>query len=498
MKKFYITTPIYYVNDRSHIGHAYTTISADVLARYYRQKVGRDNVFFLTGTDEHGSKVAESAEKNKKTLKEFCDENSQAFKDAWHKLNISNDYFIRTTDERHYQSVSKLMQKLYDQGDIYEGVYKGLYCTGCERFIMEKELVDGKCPYHKIAPKEISEKNYFFKLTKYLPVVQKAIETGKIKVLPNTKKQEVLGLFKQGLEDFSVSREKVQWGIPLPFDNAQKTYVWVDALQNYISAVGYGDNPKKFKNWWDESRVIHLMAKDILKFHAVFWPALLLAAGIKTPEVIFAHGFFTVDGQKMSKSLSNVIDPNELVEKYDSDAVRYLLLSQFPFGTDGDVRAEVFLEKYNSDLANGLGNLFERVFSLISKFSDYLMDDTNLEVDTNTKALIETIENDYCQRIENYDLFGALKNLFDLVKQLDRYVSEKEPWVLYKKNDPSLNIVLKNLYFGINRVYVLMEPFMPNKAEEVKKYLKKFNNLKTRGELGRLNLFPRLDNNLTK
>ncbi|MBU1074666.1 class I tRNA ligase family protein, partial [Patescibacteria group bacterium] len=313
MKKgsLFITTPIYYVNDKPHIGHAYTTVAADILARWHKQK--GDEVFFLTGTDEHGAKVAESAKLANKSPQQLCDKNSKLFKEAFDNLNLSYDYFIRTTDQRHEKSVAKFMQKLYDQGDIYEGTYEGLYCTGCENFLTEKELVDGKCPDHLKEPEKISEKNYFFKLTKYLSKVQTLIEKDEIKILPEDKKKEALGLFKQGLEDFSVSRENVKWGIPLPFDKSQVTYVWVEALQNYISAIGYGDDRREFEKWWQNP--LHIMAKDILKFHCIYWPALLLAAGEEPPKQMFLHGFFSINGQKMSKSIGNVIDPNDLVAK---------------------------------------------------------------------------------------------------------------------------------------------------------------------------------------
>ncbi|MFC1662705.1 class I tRNA ligase family protein, partial [Patescibacteria group bacterium] len=349
-KKFYITTPIYYVNDKPHIGHAYTTIAADVMARYWRKKLGEDNVFYLTGTDEHGAKVAESAEKAGKSPKEFTDEVTELFKEAWAKLDISHNYFVRTTDERHHKSVDKFMEQLKKSGSIYEGEYEGLYCRGCEKFLTEKELVDGKCEIHDTEPEQLKEKNYFFKLTDYADKVQELIESDKMVVEPAWAKSEVLGLFKQGLEDFSITRESVKWGVPLVFDKEQMVYVWVEALQNYISAIGYGDDDKEFKKWWPAS--IHLMAKDILKFHAIYWPAMLLAVGTKPPEKQFIHGFFSIDGKKMSKSIGNVIDPNYLVEKFGSDATRYLLLSQFPFGQDGDIKAEKFAEQYNADLAN--------------------------------------------------------------------------------------------------------------------------------------------------
>jgi methionyl-tRNA synthetase len=310
-KRYLITTPIYYVNEKPHIGHAYTTIAGDVLARFYRQQ--KAEVFFLTGTDEHGIRIERLAEKAGKKPKEFCDEICELFKEAWKKLDIQYDYFIRTTDERHRQAVAKFMNKLKKVDAVYKDEYKGLYCSGCENFLTEKELVDGLCPNHKEPPEKIREENYFFKLDQYLAPVQELIENDKIMIRPEGAKKEVLGLLKQGLQNFSVSREKVKWGIPLPFDQKQNIYVWTEALLNYVSAVGYGDNEAEFKKWWQDGYVIHLMAKDILKFHAVYWPAMLIAAGIKVPEFEFLHGFFTVDSRKMGKSLGNTIDPNQLV-----------------------------------------------------------------------------------------------------------------------------------------------------------------------------------------
>ncbi|MFH2104698.1 MAG: class I tRNA ligase family protein [Parcubacteria group bacterium] len=325
--KFYITTPIYYVNDKPHIGHAYTTVAADVLARYHRLR--GDDVHFLTGNDEHGDKVARSAEEAGQEPQAFCDEMSAKYQLTWDRLNIGYDDYIRTTEPRHKEAVQDFLTVLKDKGAIYEGTYEGLYCTGCEKFLTDKELVDGECPDHKKAPEKLSEKNYFFKLGDYLNEVKRQIEKDEIKVDPENIKREVLGLFKQDLQDFSVSRESVKWGIELPFDKSQKTYVWVEALQNYITAIGYKDDQKKFKRYWPAD--VHLMAKDIIKFHAIFWPAMLLAADLPVPKQIFAHGFFTIDGQKMSKTIGNVIDPNDLVDEYGADATRYLILSQFWF-----------------------------------------------------------------------------------------------------------------------------------------------------------------------
>ncbi|MFA5134387.1 MAG: methionine--tRNA ligase [Patescibacteria group bacterium] len=456
-KKFYITTPIYYVNDKPHIGHAYTTIAADVLARHYRQK-GYD-VFFLTGTDEHGAKVAESAAKARLDPQSFCDQNSALFKEAFKELNISNDFFIRTTDERHAASVSKFMQVLYDRGDIYEGTYEGLYCVGCEKFMKERDLDEaGNCPDHGKPPEKVSEKNYFFNLSKYLKQVQALIEADTITVLPATKKQEVLGLFKQGLEDFSVSREKVAWGIPLPFDQKQKTYVWVEALQNYISAVGYGDHEKEFAKWWPAD--VHLMARDIIKFHAIYWPAMLLAADIEVPRVIYAHGFFSLDKRKMSKTLGNVIDPHELVQEFGVDATRYLLLSQFPFGQDGDIKRSLFKEKYNADLANNLGNLVSRVLNMIEKYAGGV-------IPAQVPSPIYLEHSD--EKIEQLQFDLVLNELWQAIDQANQLIDENEPWKMAQDESKKagLDVLLGQLAAFLMDCAVAIRPFMPSTGEKI-------------------------------
>lgn len=472
--RFYITTPIYYVNDKPHIGHAYTTVAADVLARWHRLR--GDEVFFLTGTDEHGAKVAESAQRVKKTPQELCDENSKIFKNTFQNLNLSFDYFIRTTDQRHKETVAKFMQKLWDNGDIYEGTYQGLYCTGCESFLTEKELVEGRCSVHLQEPEKISEKNYFFKLKKYLPRVKKLIEKDKIKIQPEDRKKETLGLFQQGLEDFSVSRERVKWGIPLPFDQSQITYVWVDALQNYISAIGYSDNEREFKKWWKDTGPLHLMAKDILKFHCVFWPALLIAAGEKPPKELFLHGFFTINGQKMSKSLGNVIDPNDLVKKYGPDATRYLLLSQFPFGQDGDIKSEKFDEQFNADLANGIGNVVSRVANLIEQSGGRLK-----EKPKESDHVFRNVSR-YLKKLEFHGAISAIRSEID---DLDYRLQKERPWEKAENNENRL----KFLYEAAETILALAkatEPFMPETGLKIRE---KFTASKiTKGEP----LFPRI------
>ncbi len=454
MKKFYITTPIYYVNDRPHIGHAYTTIAADVLARFHR-KLG-EKVFFLTGTDEHGAKVAESAKKAGQTPKEFVDEMSELFILSWRNCNIKYDDFIRTTEERHVEAVQIFMQKLMDVGALYEGVYEGLYCVACERFYTEKELVNGKCPDHLVKLKLIKEQNYFFKLNKYLPDVRALIERDEILIRPIERKKEVLGLFKQGLQDFSVSREKVRWGIPLPFDPKHNCYVWVEALQNYISAIGYGTASGIYQSWWPAD--IHLMAKDIIKFHAVYWPALLLAAGEPVPKQIFAHGFFTINKQKMSKTIGNVIDPNTLVETYGSDAARYLLLSQFPFGQDGDIKKDLFTEQYNAHLANSLGNLVSRTATLCEKYSVEISAaaESGKDVKEKVKKHLELLQFD-----------NALKEIFGLIYAANKFLDEQAPWKIPAEENEHRADVLRKTVEQIRIVADLLDPFMPLASQRI-------------------------------
>jgi methionyl-tRNA synthetase len=477
--RFLVTTPIYYVNDKPHIGHAYCTIAADVLARFHR--MNGEETFFLTGTDEHGSKVAETAEKLGKSPQELCDANALFFKEAWKNLNITYDYFVRTTDKRHEKAVQKLLHQLNssttDEGEkvIYPGEYSGLYCVGCEKFITEKDLVNGLCPEHQREPERVSEKNYFFRLSSYLKKVEELILKNKLKVLPEERKKETLGLVKQGLEDFSISREKVKWGIPLPFDPKQNAYVWVDALPNYISAIGYGDDPEQFQKWWKDAYVVHLIGKDILKFHAVFWPAMLLAVGEKPPDVIFVHGYFTIKGQKMSKTLGNVVDPNFLVEKYGADATRYLLLTQFPFGQDGDIQERRFIEKYNSDLANDLGNLVSRVINMVGSYSDgkipqpfaYDKSDEGLKSEATNcgEAVFEFIK--------EINLNQAIDKAMKLVRSTNRYIENQAPWNL-AKNGSNKERLATVLYVGcevLRIISALFYPLLPNKSLRIRELL---------------------------
>ena len=473
-KPFYVTTPIYYVNDRPHIGHSYTTISADLLTRYQRLN-GRE-AFFLTGTDEHGSKIAEAAAAAGVEPQIFCDEVVQHFKNAWKSLSIEYDDFIRTTDDRHVEAVQKLLMVLKeartDDGEavIYEGTYEGIYCIGCEKFLTEKDLVGGLCPDHKRAPEILKEKNYFFRLTAFLGKLKKLIESNELEILPEERRREVLGLLGQDLADFSLSRERVEWGIPLPFDKSQAAYVWVDALSNYISAIGYGKDDKKFRKWWYEAETIHLMAKDILKFHCLYWPAMLLAAKLPLPKTIFLHGFFTVDGQKMSKSLGNMIDPNDLVARFGSDATRYLLLTQYPFGMDGDIQLSRMVTKYNSDLANDLGNLVSRVARMIvSHFGGKLPAPCeNIEGLEELIAKTEALPESVLQYINHFQIGSAIDEIMNLVRMTNRFFDTNAPWKLAKSGEmDKAGGVLYACSEVIRIMAILLYPVMPNKAGEI-------------------------------
>jgi len=473
-KPFYITTPIYYVNDRPHIGHSYTTVAADLMTRFHRLN-GRE-VFFLTGTDEHGTKIAEAAEAAGMEPQAFCDEIVSQFKKAWEILSIEYDDFIRTTDDRHIKAFQKLLMILKDvrtddgKDVIYSDIYEGLYCTGCEKFLTEKELVDGVCPDHQKPPQILKEKNYFFRLNAYIDKVRDLIETNELVILPEERRREVLGLLKHGLPDFSISRERVKWGIPLPFDPSQHTYVWIDALSNYITGIGFGDNQDHFDKWWRESEVVHFIGKDILKFHCIFWPAMLLAAKLPLPAQIFLHGYFTIDGVKMSKSLGNVIPPDELVDQFGSDASRYLLLTQYPFGMDGDIKKSQFIKKYNSDLANDLGNLVSRVAKMImSNFDGNLPGPSNeiegiRDVINQSEKAVETTVEHYI----NFRLTQAIEEAMNLVRMANRFFDTNAPWKLVKEGKKKeAGGVLYACAEVIRIVAILLYPAIPNKAREI-------------------------------
>ncbi len=450
MSKYYVNTPIYYVNDVPHVGHFYTTLAADVLARYYALKIGKENVLFVTGTDEHGAKVAQAAEAHGKTPQEYADEVAPTFQKAWDEAGLSYDYFMRTTHPEHKRIAQEILQKMYDAQYIYKGVYEGLYCVGCEKFLTEQDIVDGKCPLHpNQEPVHQKEDNYFFKLKDFAAQVRAKIASGEIEVLPESRRNEVLGRIDQGVEDISISRQGLSWGVQIPWDNTQTVYVWVEALFNYYTATKIIPGKEDF---WPNQ--LQLMAKDIVWFHAFIWPALLLAAGLGLPKTVFAHGFFTINGQKMSKSLGNVIAPSELIEKYGRDGARYLLLSAYTFGNDGDLALDKFTDTYNSDLANGLGNLISRTAKLCE----------GLDMGEH-KA--KEFSFHYIERIESYAFYEVLDDIWKKLAELDKYFNHTEPWKL-KGTPEALKEALSPVVQGLLDIAMELEPFMPETAGKIK------------------------------
>jgi len=474
VKNKYITTPIYYVNDVPHVGHAYSTVIADVIARYWRLKDGTDNVYFLTGTDEHGAKIQKCAEEKGQKPQEFVDEIVPKFESAWEKLSISNDYFIRTTNPDHEKYVSDMLKIIYDNGLIYKAVYKGLYCTGCEKFISDDDIIDSVCPVHPNKKlEELSEENWFFKLSSFEEELQAKIESDEIAIHPQARKNEILGKLKGRLQDISISRAGVSWGIPIPWDNSQSIYVWVDALINYYSALKINS---KFEQFWPA--YLHLVGKDIVWFHTVIWPALLLASGNRTPQNVFAHGYFTISGQKMSKSLGNVISPEQLVSKYGVDATRYLLVTACRLGEDGDVSMEKFDIEYNAVLANGIGNLVSRTAKLASSSDFSFLNGQLPDFDTKT----------YDDHFLHFEPDQALLWVMGELNKLNHYLDETKPWILIKegKNNEA-QLVLNKLITSIRQLVPLLAPFMPNFSEIAVKHF-------AQDKISKIDpFFPRID-----
>ncbi|MCS6875373.1 MAG: methionine--tRNA ligase [Aquificaceae bacterium] len=455
--KFYVTTPIYYVNDVPHIGHAYTTIAADVLARYYRKK--NYQVFFLTGTDEHGLKIQKSAEERGLSPKELADQNSENFKKLWEFMNISYDKFIRTTDKEHTEFVKEVFTKSYERGDIYLGEYEGWYCVGCEEFKPEGELLeDNRCPIHLKPCEYIKEPSYFFRLSAYQKTLLELYESMPEFILPQYRKNEVLSFVMQGLKDLSVTRprSRVRWGIQVPFDPEHTIYVWFDALFNYLSAIS--ERPEL----WPAN--LHLVGKDILRFHAVYWPAFLISVGYRAPERIFAHGWWKVEGQKMSKSLGNVINPYDFVKEWGLDEVRYFLLRDMPFGEDGDIRREALINRLNGELSNEVGNLFSRVMAMVIKYLDH---NVSGEKDDEYEKVAQQSIQEYEKAMHEVDFYNALEAVLRFSAYLNKYVDSKAPWSLAKTDENALKRVLYALTDGIYLMANLLEPFMPNKMAQV-------------------------------
>lgn len=459
--KFYITTSIAYANASPHIGYAMEVLQADALARYHRM-LGED-VYFLTGTDENGSKIKRTAEEKGVETREFVNEISARFQMLLDVLNISNDDFIRTSDvARHYPSAQMIWNKLAQAGDIYKGNYEGYYCVGCEEYMTEKDLIGGKCPYHKKEPERIKEENYFFKLSKYTDVIIKEIESGELEINPQSRKNEILNVLRSGLKDISFSRPKtvLDWGVPVPNDEHQTIYVWCDALANYISALGYADSSGKFKKYWPAD--IHLIGKDILRFHAAIWPGMLISSGLPLPKKIYVHGHITSQGQKMSKSLGNVVDPFEMVDKFGVDALRYYLLKEIPSGDDGDFSQERFIELYNGELANGLGNLAARIFAMAEKIKSF-----ELKAPSENSSLKTDLENTWLKYENNIDKFKlneAILEIWRFIAACDLYIEKNKPWQLEEEKKIP---IIYNLLESLRQITWMLYPFMPETSSKI-------------------------------
>lgn len=475
VKKFYITTPIYYVNAEPHIGSSYTTIVGDILARYKRL-MGYE-VFYLTGTDEHGQKIAQAAREKGVTPQELCDSLAEKFKELWKDLGITNDYFIRTTDENHMKTVQYFVSKMKDNGDIYKGTYEGWYCVPCETYWNEEELEHDEhghnlCPSCKREVQIIKEENYFFRLSKYNDMLLKHFQENPDFVEPDFRRNEMLKILESGLKDLSITRTTLKWGIPMPEDPEHVIYVWVDALINYVSAIGYPDDMEKFNKWWPAD--VHLIGKEINRFHSLIWPAMLMSVGLPLPKKVFAHGWLTVNGQKISKSLGNAIDPREYVKKYGNDVVRYYLVRDIVFGKDGDFSEENLIKRLNSDLANDYGNLLHRTLAMIQKhFGSVVPGITELEeIDKNLLEQYESVKNKFIELMDNYKITDALDSLWQFISSLNKYFDETKPWILAKEgNKERLGTVLTLVTESILKVATFVAPVMPDSSKEVYKRL---------------------------
>jgi methionyl-tRNA synthetase len=464
---FYITTPIYYVNDVPHIGHAYTTIACDALARYHRMK-GR-KVFFLTGTDEHGEKVQKSATQQGVSPRELADRVVMRFQGLSAALNITNDDFIRTTEPRHYASVRELFRRSQANGDIYLGEYEGWYCTPCESYWTDLQIAEGNCPDCRRPVDRRKEPSFFFRLSKYQRPLLEHYGKNPAFIRPESRRNEVVSFVEGGLNDLSVSRTSLSWGIPIPEHPGHVIYVWYDALTNYITGVGYPGGGEKFDTFWPAD--VHMVGKDILRFHAVFWPAFLMSAGVAPPLGVFAHGWWTVEGQKMSKSLGNVVDPYAMVETYGADAFRYFLLREVPFGQDGDFSRKALVHRINSDLANDFGNLLNRTLGMLGKYFGGTVPSSSPsgEEDLALVALSREVAAAVDRAMEAVEFHRALSSIWDLVKAANRYVDVSAPWTLAK--DPAkrdrLGAVLYNLLEAARICVLLSAPFVPNAAQKM-------------------------------
>ena len=487
MNKFYITTAIPYINGKPHIGHALEYFQADTIRNYH--KLLGEETLLLSGADENALKNVRAAEKQNIPVNEFLDKHSDIFKKSYERLGIKLDIFERGSDSvHHFPGVQKLWELCDKNGDIYKKSYNGLYCVGCESFKVEKELTNGKCPEHDKEPEEITEENYFFKLSNYQNMLQELIETDKLKIVPENKKNEILSFIKGGLEDFSISRSKErakEVGVPVPGDESQVMYVWFDALAIYITGIGYGIDEEMFRKWWPAD--IHVIGKDINRFHTVYWPAMLLSAGLSIPKTVLVHGFVHSGGAKMSKTTGNVVDPFEISEKYGLEAFRYFMLSQIPTLDDGDFTIERFKEVYNADLANGLGNLVARVAKL-AESNNY---ENNLQVQNFKELanipLLSQEDGWLVEKFEKYDLNSCLFYIWRLISRVDQIINSQKPWELLKNdNKDDLNKILSELIRSILEISTLLKPFLPETSEKI---LKQFKGPKVKsGD----SLFPRI------
>jgi len=508
MGRYYVTTPIYYVNDVPHIGHAYTTLAADVLARYKR--MDSFDVYFLTGTDEHGQKIERAANEKNLGPKEFADQVVVRFKDLWKKMNITNDDFIRTTEQRHERVVKWFFEKLYAKGDIYLGTYEGLYCVSCETFLTTSQLIDGGCPVCKRKPELVREPNYFFRLSKYQHALLKLYEEHPEFVRPDFRLNEVVSFVRQGLEDLSISRASFKWGISVPNDPQHVIYVWFDALINYVSGLGQPDGGSElYKKFWPAD--VHLIGKDILRHHAIYWPAFLLAADVSLPKTVFAHGWWTVEGEKMSKSFGNIVDPYEMIETYGLDQFRYFLLREVPFGLDGDFSRDAVKGRINSELANDLGNLLGRAQGMCLKyFSGKLKDLDSIEgIDEKLIEAAGKMDSGMRAGIDEIAFHHSLEALIGFVDFANKYIDQTAPWTLFKENKMGrLARVLYSLLESLRQIALHLAPFCPDSAQKMWEALGQAGNISdarfaTAGKWGIFNseieikrtaaLFPRIE-----
>lgn len=471
---FYITTPIYYPSDNLHIGHAYTTVAADCIARFKRMQ-GFD-VFYLTGTDEHGQKIEKVAKDRGKEPQNYVDEIVAGIKSLWDTMLITHTDFIRTTEKRHEDVVQKIFQKVFDQGDIFLSQYEGWYCTPCETFFTERQLVDGNCPDCGRAVELLQEESYFFNMAKYAPALLAHIDKHPEFIQPESRRNEIVNFIKSGLEDLCVSRTTFSWGVPVPFNRKHVVYVWFDALINYLTAIGYLQDDEQFRQYWPAD--IHLMAKDIIRFHAVIWPIMLMALDLPLPKTVFAHGWIMLEGGKMSKSKGNVVDPRILVERYGVDAVRYYLVKELSFGQDGLYSEEMLATRINSDLANDLGNLISRSAAMVNRYFDGKIT-ARAEIDSLDIQLQDVAQTAYKEatlRLERLDFSGYILAVMKLVARANKYIDETEPWRLAKEpaQKSRLGTVLYNLVEAIRIAVVLLAPTMPTLANRVNKQISVF------------------------